>query len=234
MARVLWLRYRPEHHVKLLAWPILCVFPDYMQWWSQSSRRSSDFARLWVMTLSRTSRVWLATLCVSNVHRVRRQPLVRWPGHGATRSRSTLSRYGQRTSDWWPTGNPEIPSGRQPKLQCGEMELKLCDKPRQLYDFIFVTFMDIYRVWSGVSLGFQEWAGPYSGLENCVTDVFWWCGLPLAGRGKCAGPYSGFEYIRCWRKFRMWSVSCRARHSGACRLSRTLQWTCVKTLSTFL
>ena len=26
MARVLWLRYRPEHDVKLLAWPIFCVF----------------------------------------------------------------------------------------------------------------------------------------------------------------------------------------------------------------
>ena len=125
MARVLWLRYRPEHDVKLLAWPILCVFPDYMQWWSQCSRRSSDFARLWVMTLSRTSRVWLAMLCDSSVHRVRRQPLVRWPRRGATRSRSTLSRYGQRTSDWGRTANPEIPSGRQTKLQFGEMELKL-------------------------------------------------------------------------------------------------------------
>ena len=30
-------------------------------------------------------------------------------------------------------------------------ELNLCDYPGKSYDFTFVTFMDIYRVWSGIS-----------------------------------------------------------------------------------
>ena len=60
----------------------------------------------------------------------------------------------------------------------------------------------------GVSLS-PSWTSFEFGLVSLVSQ-------------ECARPYSGLELSSYGRFFKMWSVSCRTRHSGACRVSRTL------------
>ena len=145
-------------------------------------------------------------------HRVRCQPLVRWPGWWSYPIPVPRCRFhGQRTTfDCARTANPENTVLTPAGVAIGRDGIEIMRKPGKSYDFVIMDFMDS----NPTSL---VWFLCFSTSEtNCTLELRYYA-IDVILRCVCLLPHAIQWRLPLKRDGHVQSVSCRTRNSGACR-----------------